>query len=308
MDVLGFGALNLDRLHKVNKIACDNEETYIESVTQDAGGSAANTIYALAKLEMKAGFFGAIGGDTEGGFILDSLKRVGVDLSQIQVRPGTSTGVVNVFIDPSGERAMYVYPGANSTVRMDDLSSDFFNDTEFLHMTSFVDDMQLEIQKQLVAFEGFSEKVKVSFAPGSLYVQRGLKTILPIIEKSYVTFLNQDEVENLTARGYPEGAEFLHNKGCNIVVITLRESGCYIKNAERSLHIDAIKSDVVDTTGAGDAFVAGFLYGLLKDNPLEECGSLGNALASKCITKVGARIGLPNKEEFKKFLKHINLK
>ncbi len=307
MNVIGFGALNLDRLHKVNKIAAENEETYIENITQDAGGSAANTIYALAKLGMSTGFIGAIGDDVEGEFLLNSLKETGVDLSGIGVRKGKKTGVVNVFIDPSGERAMYVYPGANSNIKMEDLSLEYLNKSELLHMTSFAEDEQLVVQKELLAKEGLSHDIKVSFAPGSLYVQKGLNAIIPIIEKSYIIFLNQDEVEILTARGYPEGAEFLHNKGCNIVVITLRESGCYIKSVEGSLHVDAIKSDVVDTTGAGDAFVAGFLYGLISDNLLEKCGLLGNALASKCITKVGARIGLPDKEEFERYLKHINL-
>jgi ribokinase len=305
MDVLGFGALNLDRLHQVNKIAGEDEETYIKSISQDAGGSAANTIYGMARLGINAGFLGAIGNDPEGEFIMESLKEARVDISGIKLNDSEKTGVVNVFIDPTGERSMYVYPGANGSIKVEDLSPEYIKTSRYLHMTSFVDDTQLDMQKKMVIDKEIIDEVKVSFAPGSLYVQRGLSSILPIIENSHILFLNHDEVEILTARGYPEGADFLLNKGCDMVVITLGRRGCYIKSSELSTHVDALESEVVDTTGAGDAFVAGFLYGLIQELPLEECGFIGNALASLCIEKVGARKGLPDREKFEEYLNEI---
>jgi ribokinase len=82
-------------------------------------------------------------------------------------------------------------------------------------------------------------------------------------------------------------------KGVKVVAVELGSKGCYVTDGKQGHHVEAFKVNVVDTTGAGDAFCAGFLYGLTKDKSLEECGKLGNFVASGCITKMGARPGLP---------------
>jgi ribokinase len=107
-------------------------------------------------------------------------------------------------------------------------------------------------------------------------------------------------LELLTNRSdYNEASNLLLEKGVKIVAVKMREKGCYVTDGKESHLIEAFKTEVVDTTGAGDAFNAGFLYGLIIGKSLRECGKLGNFVASKCIMKIGARAGLPSLRELK---------
>jgi ribokinase len=92
---------------------------------------------------------------------------------------------------------------------------------------------------------------------------------------------------------YCKGADFMVGRGVKIVAVKLGSDGCYVTDGRERHLIEAFNVEVVDTTGAGDAFCAGFLYGLLNDKSLLECGKLGNFVASRCVMKMGARAGLP---------------
>jgi ribokinase len=296
MDFVGCGALNLDRLFKVQRITKGDEEVAIEDTQEEPGGSAANTIYALGKLNKKTGFIGSVGEDFEGKMVIESLNSVGVDTSQIKIKPKIRTGLVIGIVDAFGERSLYITPGANSTLGFNEVDMGFISGSDFFHITSFVDDRQLEVQKKIV--ETLNENTKLSFSPGSLYAKKGYEALSSTIRKTHVLFLNEVEVKILTGYGsYQEASEFLLDKGCKIVVVTLGEKGCYITDGSQTEHIDAVKTDVVDTTGAGDAFCAGFLFGLSLGRELTQCGKIGNFVASRCITKIGARSGLPDIKE-----------
>ncbi|HSV48699.1 MAG TPA: PfkB family carbohydrate kinase, partial [Candidatus Acidoferrales bacterium] len=92
----------------------------------------------------------------------------------------------------------------------------------------------------------------------------------------------------------PEGAQKLIDMGVEIVAVKMGDKGCYVTNGEEKQTIQPYKVQVVDTTGAGDAFNAGFIYGLIQNKTLAECGRLGNYVGSRCVMKMGARDGLPN--------------
>jgi ribokinase len=105
---------------------------------------------------------------------------------------------------------------------------------------------------------------------------------------------NALELEQITGqKDHKKGAAFLLGKGVEIVAVKLGSDGCYVTNGYEQHHIEAYKVPVVDTTGAGDAFNAGFLYGVLNKKSLLECGKIGNFVASRCVMKMGARAGLP---------------
>jgi len=112
---------------------------------------------------------------------------------------------------------------------------------------------------------------------------------------------SQKELELLTrTASYKDGAQILVEKGVRIVAVKMGGKGCYVTNGAESHLIRAFKVQIVDTTGAGDAFDAGFLYGLLNGKNLQRCGTLGNFVASRCITAMGARNGLPKLADLKK--------
>ncbi len=293
MRFVGFGALNVDRLYKVDSIVKGDEEVVVQETVEQAGGSAANTIYALGKLGMPTGFIGAVGSDAEAEVVLGSLKEAGADTSHIEIKMAARTGVVIGIVDSKGERALYIAPGANSMLSSEDIDMDYLKGAAVLHMSSFVDEKQLEVQKAMV--RELPEDIILSFAPGSLYVKKGLEAITPLIERSDILFLNEIEVRTLTGKNYQSASNFLADMGCEIVAITLKQRGCFITDGESAEHVEAIKTNVKDTTGAGDAFCAGFLFGVAEERELKDCGLIGNYVASECISEIGARNGLPTR-------------
>lgn len=300
-DVVGFGALNVDKLYKVSKIAGPEEEGFIISCEETCGGSAANTIVGLARLGCKVGFIGKVANDREGKMLLEDFHKESVDTKGIIKTKTGRSGTVMGFIDEKGERALYVDPGVNDTIEFEEINKKYAYETKILHITSFVGEKSFEAQKRLV--ESLPKNVKISLDPGELYARKGLKALSPILDRSFVLMPNAKEIALLTGeKDYMAGAETLLKMGAKIVAVKLGSRGCYVTDGKEKHHIEAFKVQVVDTTGAGDAFCAGFLYGLINGKPLYECGKIGNFVASKCITKMGARAGLPRLDELKLLL------
>jgi len=313
IEVIGLGALNMDCLYKVERILVDGEAV-VEEAKSSPGGSAANTVYGLAKLGVNTGFAGVVGDDAEGRMLVQDFQKVGVDVSQIRVKPGAKTGSVLCLSDRLGRRSLYVMPGANSLLTRDDLDLTYINQARMLHLSSFADDRQLEISMELL--KGLDSSVKVSFAPGALYTAKSIKRLSPILDRTYILFVNQNEIRQLTKEDVVSGADTCLSQGCRIVVVTLGRgmeleltkgisqkkvtASCYIRDSEAEYAAESIsqnRATEVDTTGAGDAFATGFLYGLLKEKGLEECGRLGDIVAQFSISKMGSKQGLPTSAE-----------
>ncbi|MEA1894637.1 MAG: carbohydrate kinase family protein [Euryarchaeota archaeon] len=292
VEVVGIGALNIDKLYLVERIGAAGEEIGVYSVSEQPGGSAANTIAALARLGIKTGFIGRIGDDADGAYLRSEVVKEGVDTQGIEVARGR-TGSAIVLVDPGGERSMYVHPGVNDALSVTSENISYVKNAKYLHLSSFVSETVIDVQREILD----RSRAEISFAPGMLYVRRGLDALRGIISNARVVFLNRDEVEMLTGSGYRKGAGGLNEIGAEIVVVTLGGDGCYIRTPDTEVSIPGLAARVVDTTGAGDAFCAGFLYGLLADESLGMCGRLGNFVASKCIEVVGAREGLPRVSE-----------
>lgn len=290
LDVVCFGALNMDKLYRVNRIAREEEESVIRSFKESPGGSAANTAVGLARLGIKTGYIGKVSNDREGKLLLDNFKTEGVDTRGVIVSKEDRSGVVIGFVDGKGERALYVDPGVNDTIELKEINLEYAGSAKILHLTSFAGEKPFKAQKTLV--ETLSN-IKVSLDPGELYARKGLATLKPVIKRSFVMFLNENEIKLLTGENYKEGSKTLVNEGISIVAAKLGKRGCYVTDGKETHLIEPYKVKVVDTTGAGDAFCAGFLYGLIKNKDLHECGRLGNFVASRCIREAGAREGLP---------------
>jgi ribokinase len=298
-DVVGFGALNVDKLFKVNRIAAKEEESFITDFAETCGGSAANTVISLARLGCKVGFIGKVASDREGKTLLAEFRREGVDTEGVAVTKRGRSGTVMGFVDENGERALYIDPGVNDQVEFSEKSKTYASQTMFLHLTSFVGEKSFQTQRRIL--ETIPKDVMVSFDPGALYARKRLAATGSIVERTFVLMPNAGELELLTGMAdYTKGAEAMLRKGVKVVAVKLGSRGCYVTDGRRSHNVEAFKVNVVDTTGAGDAFCAGFLYGLIKHKSLEECGRIGNFVASRCITRMGARLGLPTLEDLAK--------
>uniref|UniRef100_A0A7J2TJJ7 Carbohydrate kinase family protein n=1 Tax=Archaeoglobus fulgidus TaxID=2234 RepID=A0A7J2TJJ7_ARCFL len=287
---IGFGALNLDKIYRVDKIPKADEEGFVRDLQLFPGGSAANTIVGLARLGIKTAYIGKIGDDAEGSILLEDLRSEGVETRAVIKAKGRS-GTAIIFVDDSGNRAILVDPGVNDTIRYEEIDLEFAKKFRLIHLTSFICKNgfeSFESQKRIV-----EEFELVSFDPGLPYAERGKKEMMQILKKTTVFLPNRTEIERMFGAGYKEAAEECLSLGIDIVAVKLGERGCWIKKKDKEVSIPPYRVNVVDTTGAGDAFNAGFLYGYLKGRDIETCGKMGNYVASLCIQQIGARTGLP---------------
>ena len=171
LDVIGFGALNVDVLFKVDKLAGAEEESFIENYTEACGGSAANTTVALARLGCKVGFIGKVANDREGKLQIDCFKAEGVDTSGIIEAQKGKSGSVLGFVDKKGARALYINAGVNDTIEPREIKFDYVCQTNFLHLSSFVGEKSFRAQKKLLG--NLPSDVKISFDPGSVVRSEG---------------------------------------------------------------------------------------------------------------------------------------
>ncbi|GAI61539.1 unnamed protein product, partial [marine sediment metagenome] len=260
IEVVGLGALNIDHLYRVERIL-DDGEAVVNEAKSFPGGSAANTIYGLAKLGVNTGYTGVVGGDAEGKILLQDFQKVGVDTSQIRVKP-VRTGSVLCLSDRLGRRSLYVIPGANSLLTMDDLDLTYINQAKWLHLSSFADDRQFKVLFELI--DRLASSVKLSFAPGVLHAIKELAILSPILNRTHLLFVNQREIRHLTGEDVIAGAENCLKQGCRMVVVTLGKgmrlelsrrtvtAVCYIRDAENEYAIEPSSQDIVsevDATG-----------------------------------------------------------
>jgi ribokinase len=313
-DVIGLGALNVDRIYSVPRVVTDGAEL-IQGGTAAAGGSSANTVYGLAKLGLRCGFVGAVG-DEDADIILSSFAEVGVDTGRIVRKPGAPTATVFAFADPAGQRAMYVHPGANALFAQADVDAAYLADARLVVISSFAGDVPLAVQKAAVA--ALPDTAVLALSLDALWAQAGLEALAELMARSTIVFANAEELGELTGRPLPAAAEALLGLGCRTVVVTFGSgtepppwmtikltgvSGapmvCWIASAEGQQALAAHptnESAVVDGTGAGDAFAAGFLWAHLAGGPLLRCASLGHVTAGFCLERMGCRVGLPTRE------------
>lgn len=306
LDVIGFGALNVDYVYEVDDLSnivvggracqpggemfCTQEEfTEVKKSLEkhgrmagrSAGGSAANTVYAMNKMGFKTGYVGKVGTDENGDFLLDSLK--GIDTSH--VARGGVTGMTVVLLDREGERTIIVLPNCNDDIVFEDIDIDYVTDTAYLHMTSFAGENPTSAQNKTA--ELMRGKARLSFDPGEISTQKGLVKMMPALRNSYILFITDREVRLLTGEDYIDGTREIINYGPEIVVCKQGKIGSFILTHDQDFRVAALEVEAVDKTGAGDVYAAGFLAGLLKNMSLIKCAQAANKAAARSITGWG---------------------
>lgn len=303
LDIVGFGALNLDKLFHVNSIAHEDEESYITDKTESCGGSAANTIIGLSRLGNSTGFIGKVAADTEGSILLNNLQNENVDTQEVHISDNERSGIVSGFVDDQGQRALYVDPGVNDCIKIEEVNIDYINKSKILHLSSFVGNRyKNSIMSQEAILNQISNHVSVSFDPGRLYIQRGLKFLDKFLSKTDILLINNGELKELTNRSETSkdqemimDCEMIQEEyGIDVVVVKLGSTGSYVSNSTESKFIDAFDVECVDTTGAGDAFNAGFLHSHIRGESVDKSALIGNLVASHCVREYGATQGLPD--------------
>ncbi len=303
--VVTMGALLVDELGRTKQLPGENEEIFLENLEIKPGGSAANTAVACTRLGLKTGFIGATGEDSEGNFLIADLKKEGVDTSQIAIRKEAPTGKCIIITDSDENRHMYAFTGAGNLIEINKIDPNYIKNTKFLHIADLIN-----IDPLIKAAEtaNQSHDTKVALNPGGLITGLGYRNVQRLLSLTNIYISSIVEAERLYQTSNRKRLiQALLNEGITIVVLTMGKNGCVVATSDEYHEIPAFPVDkVLDTTGAGDAFNAGFLYGQLKGLTLQECMRLGSFTASKCITVIGARNGLPSKQEVDHYLEEIH--
>jgi sugar/nucleoside kinase (ribokinase family) len=252
-----------------------------------SGGSAANTIHGLAMLGMDTGFIGSIGKDDTGDFFEKDMKKAGV--TTFLTRRNSATGTAVALISPGSERTFATHLGAAVELEAKDLEDAYFRDYNILYMEGY-----LIINKQLVETAcNFARKnnMKIAIDLASYnVVDAKLADFKEIIEKYVdIVFANEEEAKSFTGLN-PDDALNRLSKICEIAVVKVGKDGSLIKRGDEIIKIGTLPLRCIDTTGAGDLYASGFLYGYAKGLPLESCGYFGSVLAGHVIEIVGARM------------------
>lgn len=259
---------------------------YAKPMGEGLGGSAANVIVGLSRMGFKTGYLGLVGYDEY--FLRRCLEREGVDTSRVFV--GRRSGVC-ISISDGKDRALRVYPNSNDLLGLRYLNAldtleGYLGKSEIVHMTSFVCSLGYEpLEAQTKIAEQLGKRIRISFGPGELYANLGLEKLKPILQNTYILFVNRNEVQILTKEDYREGTRKLLEYGPLYVVCTLGKDGAYLRysNGEFFAKQEKIlKKEIIskELTGAGDYFASGVLAGLLKGKSPEDCVYLGNRVAS----------------------------
>jgi ribokinase len=297
-DLVTIGHILTDVRLFVDEFPNPDEEAKTDNLSFGGGGSAANVAVGASRLGVKSGFIGAISIDTFGKVLLEELKHEGVDVTYVKEVTTASSGLTVIAVNKKGQVMMFGYIGASDRLSPLDLNRDYISSAEHLHITG------LSFKTALAAARmARKAKVVVSFDPGRLMSMLGLKKISPLLKDVDQILLNHEEAEELTCESEPEdAAKTLIKAGPKIAIVKKGPDGVLAMAPGIKFSVPAYPVKVVDTTGAGDAFSAGFITAQLEGKDLEKSVEFANVTANLKITKLGAR-ALPTRKDVERFLR-----
>ncbi|MHA1410072.1 MAG: carbohydrate kinase family protein [Candidatus Odinarchaeia archaeon] len=304
-DVIAVGASLIDMVALVDHFPMSDDEVFVPEMRIEFGGSAANTAVGLARLGFKVAFFGKVGHDYFGDLIINKFEEEKVDTSLIVRTHDSPTGIYYIAVDKKGDRRMFAHSGAANQIQASELkNSTILKETKILYLASL---QNTKVLRDL-AIEARNYGTKVIINPGALIVNQGLSVALPILKNTDVYISSLNEALRLFNT---DNLELIKNKlfsyGITKIAITLGSRGCYVADRNSSIEMPVIPVKIKDTTGAGDAFTAGFIAAEIKGGSIKDCGLTGLVTAALTITKIGARNGLPTLNEFKQFISDNNI-
>jgi sugar/nucleoside kinase (ribokinase family) len=293
----------------VDRSVFDRDVTMVDPIDLLLGGDAMNESITLTRLGNKVGLVGRIGDDTFGKMLLDLVGQEGVDASNIKVVKGSRTSACAMLINQNGDRNFASHRGANSELCLNDIDLSLLKKTKLINFGSLLAMKSLDgagteaILKEakangvITSADMMADTYKLGFV--------GIKGTLSLLDYFIPSY---GEASDLTKeKDLDKIADVLLNLDVKNVIIKLGPKGCFVKNAKENFTLETFDGPVVDTTGAGDNFVAGFLTGVLKGWDLKQCATFANAVGTITVAQVGPTGAVKNMEQVLDFIK-INKK
>lgn len=283
--ILSVGHIALDYIFDVEKLPEPNTSVQIPSVRRYYGGAACNVSVGVSKLGVKSGIISCVGRDFESSGYADYLKKLNIDLSRVYYSDEEETPKAWIFTDRDDNQITFFLWGAAKHYK--ELSAPKF-DNKIIHLATGDPEYNLKCAKK-----GKECNSLVSFDPGQDLPQYSSETLNEIFDYTNILFTNKYEYERIL-KLLNIGLDDLRDK-VDVLVITYGKDGSIIYTKNDSINIPSINVEhVVDPTGAGDSYRAGFLVGCLKGYSLEICGYLGSVVSSYVIEKIGCQVNMPS--------------
>ncbi|MFW9821494.1 MAG: carbohydrate kinase family protein [Candidatus Thorarchaeota archaeon] len=307
-DIICIGAALVDMVAQVDRFPKNDDEVFVSKLKIFSGGAAANTAYACAKLGLKTAFIGKLGRDDLFGLkILDGFEEGKVNTELLKYSETISTGSAYVVLNKGGERRIYAHSGAANYLSKEDIVISEISSAKILFLSSLKNTEPFIKAAEI----GKKKNIPVILNPGMLIIEQGFLNIRRLLKKTDILIISQREFqtlfelheEELSMDIAQDKVVKLYDLDIRVLVITLGKNGALLITPDDVDIIPSFKvNQVIDTTGAGDAFSAGFLYGFCKNlsfdfEALKNNVKIGNFVASRTIEKLGARNGIPKPED-----------
>lgn len=263
-----------------------------EKILMTHGGDALNEATVLQQLGVPVHLETVIGNDTAGETICRHMENAGLEESGLHIKEGMNTSVNVVLVKKNGERCFLTNPhGSQRKLELKDITMPFPQEIGILCFASIFVFPELKTDEMKIIFsQAKSQGITVCADMTKCKNQETVNDIAPALAFVDYLFPNEEEAFMITGKmNVEEAAETLLEAGVGTIVIKCGARGCYVKNKKQAFWVHAVKNvKCIDTTGAGDSFVGGFLYGLANDFPLEKCAEFANECGAKATEKIGA--------------------
>lgn len=304
-EVVCLGILVADVVAKpVKQWPEEGKLVLVDQMELHTGGCAVNTGIALARLGVTASVMGKVGKDAFGDFIISVLQREGIGTDGVRRQDGVNTSATMVCVAPGGERSFIHYLGANAELTDADVDYDIIRGARVLHIGSALLVPKLD-GEPLARVLRRAREMGVTTCVDTAWDSRGrwMEAVGPALPYTDICVPSLEEARMITGEREPEDiARVLLSAGVKTVGIKMGEQGCYVRSGSEEYRVPPFAVDAVDATGAGDAWVAGFLCGVVHGLSLLETARLANAVGALSVTAMGASNGIRSLAETKAFM------
>lgn len=287
-DIVSVGNINVDLSFRLSRVPGKDQEVFSEDFKLAHGGSAANVAFAASRLGLRVAMLGCVGDDPWGEEAVAELERAGVDCAGVKRVIGAKTGTVCVMVDGGGHRSMVAFRGANGNLRS--ALDSGVPEAKVLHLSNVSKPVLLKAR-------AVGKNHRVSCDPGGGAGEMGIDPLNGL----EILLLNEEECASLTGLRLGLGVSLLAGKVGNVVV-KRGKRGAVSAAGHLRFRQPSFDVPVIDATGAGDAFDAGYLLGAIEGRGLARCLALGQAVAALKIGGWGARSNLPSRHDLDRFL------
>ncbi len=267
------------------------------------GGSAANTLAGTAIFGMPSGFIGKVGDDELGSLFKSGQENTGIKPTLL--KGVKSSGRAMVFVTPpNAERTFAVYLGAALELVPEDLNPKFFEGYDYFHIEGYLVQNQALVRRAVELAKGAGSIISIDLASYNVVESNGA-FLHDIVEKYVdIVFANETEAKAFT-KLEPEQAIGEIAKLCDIAVVKLGADGSMVQQGNKVCKIEPLPAKLVDATGAGDIYAAGFLYAHSLGMPIDICGKVGSIISSKVVEIVGSKVDVPRWKEAKQLIREV---